>query len=649
MEYLVKTLNEHAALYYESDDPVVSDKEYDELYDELVELEKTRGVLPDSPTHRVGGRPQAEFAQYRHALRLYSLDKARDEEGLSDFFARLEKTFGAFPALTLEHKFDGLTLSLTYRDGVLVMAATRGDGEVGEAVTEQVRSIRNVPWVIPFKGVIEVQGEGIMTFAALDAYNETAKTPLKNARNGAAGAIRNLDPSVAKLRNLDFVAYNVGLVEGRKFATQAEARAFLAEQGFDTDSGFMTVRNRSEALAGLKKMESARPGLGFPTDGAVFKVNEFALREKLGYTEKFPKWALAYKFAAEEVSTRLVDVLWQVSRTGKLNPLAVLEPVELMGATIRRATLNNYSDILRKGILKNSMVFLRRSNDVIPEITGLAKRLDDSAPIEKPTVCPSCGAPVREDGAFIYCTNRDSCESAVAARLTHFASKPCMDIEGLSEKTIERLYNECGLREPYEIYDLTFETLSGLDGFKEKKAQNLLDEIEKSKDADPASFLFALGIPSVGKKSARLLIERFGDFDGVRRATQAELEAIPDFGEITASNAVRFFANPSNAALIDNLFARGVRLRAFEKNSGPLSGRVVVVTGALERYKRAEMQKIIEKLGGTSSDAVTKSANLVIAGSSPGSKLEKARKAGIEIWDEARISRLISEFLGPDA
>lgn len=637
MRKKVDLLNRYAKEYYEQDNPTVSDSEYDKLYYELVDMEKESGFsYPDSPTHRVGGAPQKEFLPYPHKLRLYSLDKAKDYGELEAYFARIEKAEGIFPVMTVEHKFDGLTLSITYKDGVMIKGATRGDGVTGEDVTAQVRTIKTVPLTIPYKGEIEIQGEGLMRLSSLQKYNETADVPLKNARNGVAGAIRNLDPKVTAKRNLDFVAYNVGYSD-YPFGTQGEVHEFLMENGFLTDEIFCLVSDENGVKEKLEEIEKGRDKLDFLIDGAVIKINDFALREELGHTEKFPRWALAYKFEAQETTTKLLDVIWQVSRTSKLNPLAVLEPVDLMGVTVQRATLNNYSDIQKKDIMINSRVFIRRSNDVIPEITGVAEHTEDSIPVLKPAVCPACGAPVKEAGAFLYCTNPSHCAPTIVSFLDHFASKPCMNIDGFSEKTAELLYNEFGLKHAYQLYDLTKEDLLKLDGFKDKKADNLIDSIAKSKSVTLDRFVFALGVSGIGKKTAKSLCDKFGSLEKIRSATKEELLSIDDFGQILADNVVAFFADENNNKFVDELLSRGIEIKVEEVKTGVFSGKTVVLTGSLSSYKRGKASELIAERGGKMAESVSKNVNLVIVGEDAGSKLAKAQKLGIEIWDEKRF------------
>ncbi|NCA92258.1 NAD-dependent DNA ligase LigA [bacterium] len=643
MEDLVKLVNKYAKEYYENDEPTVSDMEYDMLYYELVDLEKETGiVLPDSPTQRVGGEILKSFESYVHKLRLYSLDKAKDENELENYYARITKALGFFPKMTVEHKYDGLTLSLTYKEGALVAAATRGDGVVGENVTAQVKTIKTVPLTIPYKGEIEIQGEGVMRLSAFEKYNKKAKTPLKNARNGVAGAIRNLNPKVTASRQLDFVAYNIGFCQENIFSSQEQVHNFLIENNFLTDEYFSVANNPVEVKNVLEKIEYNRSNYDFLIDGAVIKIDDFSLREELGYTDKFPRWALAYKFTAQEVTTLLKEVKWQVSRTSKINPLAILEPVELMGVTVQRATLNNFSDIQKKGIKKNCKVFIRRSNDVIPEIMGVASYLRESEEIAKPSVCPACGAPVKEEGAFLYCTNPKNCAPTIVSYLDHFASKPCMNIEGFSERTAELLYNELKLRYPYQLYSLKSEDLLNLEGFKDKKSANLLTSIESSKNTTLDRFIFALGIPNIGKKAAKQLAEHFISLDKIMSATADELICLEDFGSIMADGVVNYFADNHNREIVEKLLQAGITIKAAEEKSGIFSGKVVVLTGSLS-IKRGEASEIIIENGGKVSDTVSKNVNLVIVGEDAGSKLDKAKKLGIEIWGEQEFLAFINK------
>lgn len=642
MKELVDLLNKYASLYYEQDAPVVSDAEYDALYDELRRLEESEGYsLKNSPTHRVGGAPQKKFEQSKHLRRLYSLDKCQSIDEFYEWCARTEKVVSPLPTLTAEYKFDGLTLNLLYDNGKLVQATTRGDGVTGEIVTAQVRTISKLPKEIEFKGKIEVQGEGILRLSNFNKYNLTAAEPLKNARNGVAGAIRNLNPAVTAERNISFFAYNVGYSD-KTFETQKDIRDFLIEQGFETEGDFALVSTKEEIEEYINRAEKMRGGLDYLIDGLVFKVNNLTYRDELGYTEKFPKWAIAYKFKADEMTTTLNDVAWQVSRSAKLNPLAILEPVDIGGVTVKKATLNNYGDILRKNVKIGDRVFIRRSNDVIPEIMGVAETHDHSKQVEKPTVCPACGAPVKEIGAFLYCTG-EHCAPQVISALDHFASKDAMDIEGFSEKTAEQFYNEIGLRTLVDLMNLKPEDMFGLEGFGDKKISNLISSIEKSKKTTADRFLYALGVDGIGKKTAKDLIKRFKTLKNLAEATEDELSSVDGIGGILAKNIVDFFSDEGNQKLIADLLESGIILEENEEIDGALKGLKFVLTGSLPTLKRGEATLLIEQNGGEVASSVSKTVDIVLAGEDAGSKLQKAEKLGIKVISEEDFLSMIGK------
>ena len=642
MKELVDLLNKYASLYYEQDAPVVSDAEYDALYDELRRLEESEGYsLKNSPTHRVGGAPQKKFEQSKHLLRLYSLDKCQSIDEFYEWCARTEKVVSPLPTLTAEYKFDGLTLNLLYDNGKLVQATTRGDGVTGEIVTAQVRTISKLPREIEYKGKIEVQGEGILRLSNFNKYNLTAAEPLKNARNGVAGAIRNLNPAVTAERNISFFAYNVGYSD-KTFETQKDIRDFLIEQGFETEGDFALVSTREEIEEYINRAEEMRGGLDYLIDGLVFKVNNLAYRDELGYTEKFPKWAIAYKFKADEMTTTLNDVVWQVSRSAKLNPLAVLEPVDIGGVTVKKATLNNYGDILRKNVKIGDRVFIRRSNDVIPEIMGVAETYTHSKQVEKPMVCPACGAPVKEVGAFLYCTG-EHCAPQVISALDHFASKDAMDIEGFSEKTAEQFYNEIGLRTLVDLMNLKPEDMFGLEGFGDKKISNLVGSIEKSKKTTADRFLYALGVDGIGKKTAKDLIKRFRTLKNLAEATEDELASVDGIGGILAKNIADYFSDEGNRKLVSDLLESGIVLEEKEEIDGALKGLKFVLTGSLPTLKRGEATLLIEQNGGEVASSVSKTVDIVLAGEDAGSKLQKAEKLGIKIISEEEFLSMIGK------
>ena len=643
MRPLVDRLNETAYAYYVLDKPVISDKQWDEMYDQLTALEKESGIiLPDSPTHRVGGETLAGFEPHRHITQLWSMDKVQSIGALEDWIRRTERLTGQTELqYYVEYKFDGLTLNLTYRDGQLVQAATRGNGVTGEAILPQARTVRSVPLSIPYKGLLEVQGECIMRLSTLEEYNKTAREPLKNARNAAAGALRNLDPAVTASRRLDAFFYQVGTIENPPYSSQPGMLDFLRENGFPVSSYLGRPHNREEIEQCIREIEEKRSRLDFLIDGVVIKVGDLALRQQMGFTDKFPRWAVAYKFEAEESVTTLRRVTWELGRTGKLTPLAHLDPVDFYGVTVRKATLNNWGDIQRKQVAIGAPVWIRRSNDVIPEIMGrVGEPGEGETPVEKPAVCPACGSPLLERGAHLFCMNRVSCKPQAVARISHFASRDAMDIEGLSEKTAEQLYDQMGVRDPADLYHLTKEQTLSLEGFKERKADKLLAALEKSKDCTLDAFLFAIGIPNIGRKTARDLANAFGTLAKVSEATQEELVALPDVGDIVAQSVTEFFSFPENRVMIDRLLASGVHPRESEgKAEGVFSGMSVVVTGTLPTLSRKEAEELIRQNGGTAASSVSKKTAFVVAGEAAGSKLTKAQTLGIEVIDEAELMR----------
>lgn len=642
MRQLVSEVNFHNRNYYELDTPTISDKEYDALYYELVDLEKETGViLPDSPTQRVGGDVLDKFVKKKHDVRLYSMNKVRSDQELSDFFADMKK-FVKNPTFAVEYKFDGLTIVTEYIGGKFVSATTRGNGEIGEDVTEQVKTIKSVPLEISFKGRLILQGEGMMTNSSFKRYNKTAAEPLKNPRNGVAGAIRNLDPKETARRNLDYFCYAILLCEGKKFASQQEMHEFLKENGFKTGDFFEIVKDKAEAMKIISHIDEVKNSLDVMIDGVVIKLNEVAPREEIGYTSKFPKWAVAYKFEAEEVSTMLRDVIWQVGRSGKVSPTAILEPVELAGATIQRATLNNIEDIRKKHVMKNSRVFIRRSNEVIPEVLGLAENFDNSIEIEEPKFCPCCHSVLEKKGPLVFCRNHDGCKEQIVSRLTHFVSREAFNIEGLSEKTIIQFYNDLGLRHFSDLYKLTKQQLVNLEKFADKKAENVLKSLEKSKNIEFFRFLYALGISEVGIKTAKDLAKVFPDFESIKNASLDDLVPIEDVGEIIAQNIVDFFQNADNLKEIGALFDCGVfTFSNTTKQSDKLAGLTFVLTGTLPNYSRADMSKLIEDNGGKTASSVSKNTSFVLAGEEAGSKLDKAKALGIAIISEEEMLKML--------
>lgn len=638
MKELVKKISKASYEYYVLDTPTMSDKEWDQLYDKLKLLEKETGIiLDDSPTKKVGGEPLDKFEKVKHFRKLMSLDKAQSFSEIEEWNERNQKLISYKPQFSVEHKFDGLSLALTYRNGILEVGATRGNGEIGENITEQVKTIRTIPLSIPYKGLVVVQGEGIMKLSELERYNKTHSEKLKNARNSAAGAIRNLDPKETKARNLDFFAYNINYIEGKTFATQEDEHQFLIDNGFMVDPLFKIVNSVSEVRQLIDKVAKEKASYDFLIDGMVVKINSLKVREELGETLKYPRGMIAYKFEALEVSTLLKDILLQVSRSGRVTPVAVLEPVELAGAKISRATLNNFDDIARKKLKLNAKVFIRRSNEVIPEVLGLAEEFPNSQKIEKPTNCPVCGAELLLDNIDIYCPNHFGCPKQIVERLAHFSSRGAMDITGFSIKTIEQLYDIYKINKFSDIYALTSEQLYSLEAFKDKKVNNILQSIEKSKNPELYRFIFALGIENIGVKTAKQLASHYKTFDAFKNATTEELVTLPDISNVIANCITGYFKNQSNLIEIQKLFDCGVQpqtLKNTKANTPTIfSGKKVVLTGALS-ISRTQATSLLEQAGAEVVSSVSKNTDFVVAGEDAGSKLQKAIALGIKVLSE---------------
>lgn len=646
MKVLIEKVSKASYDYYVLDNPTISDKEWDTLYYELLDLEKETGiVLENSPSKKVGGDVLDKFQKVTHKNKLYSLSKAQTAEEIIDWNTRNQNIFSFDEEYSIEYKFDGLSLAITYENGRLIQASTRGNGEIGEDVTEQVKTIRTVPLTIDYKGLITIQGEGIIKLSELEKYNKTADEKLKNARNAVAGAIRNLDPKVTAKRRLDFFAYNINHSQNLEFNSQSEMVEFLKKQGFLTGSYFKLVHNLDEILKCIKDTEKVRNSLDYLIDGMVIKINKTSIREKLGSTEKAPRWAVAYKFEAEETSTILEDVTWQVGRTGKVTPVAELEPTELCGVTIRRATLNNYNDILRKKVKLGDRVFIRRSNDVIPEILAVAETYSHSKVIQKPTNCPCCGSVLKDTETELYCTNHLGCRAQIVLKLVQYASRNAMNIDGLSIKTIEQLYDKFNVKTFSDLYKLTAEQLATLDGFKDKKINNTLSSIEKSRKAKLANFIFALGIGNIGVKTAKQLAKHYKTISKLANAKVEELILLDDIAEITATEIYEYFANELNKAEISELVNNFVQIEEQKEtivSGGYFEGKKCVLTGTLSSLSRKQAEELIEAQGGSTSSSVTGATNIVIVGEDAGSKLDKAKKLGIQIMYEAEFMKLIN-------
>lgn len=644
MKQLIEEINYHNYNYYSLDNPTISDAEWDKLYDELLSLEKETGVvLPSSPSQRVGGATLVEFQKYTHKVPYYSLEKSNTYDRLYQWCSDIKKEVPN-ASFFVEYKYDGLTISITYKNGVMVNAATRGNGIVGEDVTEQVKTIRTVPLTIKFKGELVVQGEGIMKLSELKAYNQKADVPLKNARNAAAGAIRNLDPKVTKSRNLDVIFYSVNYIEGKTFASQKEMHQFLKENKFNTIKEFWVYDNYEDVKKRVEKIDKEKYNLDFLIDGAVIKLNDVKQREIFGFTSKFPKWAIAFKFEAQELSTKLKDVVWQVGRTGKLTPIGIIDPVELAGATVHKATLNNMGDIRRKNVKINSYVFVRRSNEVIPEILGIARDCDDSKEIVVPTHCPSCASQLIEVGANLFCPNY-YCPEQINDRITHFASRDAMDIEGISDKTVDQFREKLGVKTIADLYYLKREDLFTLDNFKDKKVDNYFKQLEKSKNISLQKFIYALGISNIGKKASKDLVKHFKTFDNIKNASVEQINQIFDFGLVMAQNVYDYFREEHNLNILERLKQAGIKVENHEEKmeSDLLHDLTFVLTGTLPNLTREKATELIEKNGGKTTSSVSKNTSFVLLGQDAGSKLDKALKLGIKTISEQEFLDMIKK------
>lgn len=655
---LVDELNRYSYEYYTLDNPSVSDKEYDRKYDELKKLElELEEVLPYSPTLRVGDVVLEKFKKYKHKASLWSLDKAQSLSEIIDWHNRNVKAINEYngtheeklPDLkyVVTKKFDGLTINLTYDEsGVLSVAASRGTGLVGEDITSQVKTIKSIPLKINNHHVVEIHGEAIMTKEAFEEYNKNSTVPLKNLRNGAAGALRNLDVKETAKRNLSAFFYDVGYNEGEDFQSYVGMMNFIKDMGLPVDDYMVICNDIEDIKKEIEYVGSIRQSLNYDIDGIVIAIDDIKTREVLGYTVKFPKWSIAYKFEAEETTTELLDVEWNVGRSGRVTPTAILKPVELGGVTVKRATLNNLDDIERKGVKIGATVFVRRSNDVIPEIMGVVEEsLEGSSKVEEPKVCPSCGAELFRDGVHLFCENTLSCKPQMVKTIVHYASREAMNIAGFSEKTAEQLFEKLGIKSIADLYRIKKEELLTLEKFGDKKADNLLNALEKSKDCELDSFIYGLGIANVGKKTARDLAKHFKTLNNIEKATFDELVAIQDIGDIVAKTIVEFFSLEKSVETINELLSLGVKPKEVEDviiKENPFAEKTVVVTGSLKDFSRTEIKDKLEELGAKVSSSVSKKTDYVIVGEDPGSKYNKAVELGVSILSEDEFKSMIN-------
>lgn len=650
MKQLRETLNAHGYRYYVLDDPQISDYEYDHMLRRLEDLEREHPeeITPDSPTQRVGGPTLSEFAPVEHPVPLESLQDVFNGGEVEEF---LERVAGTFPdaEYSVEPKVDGLSVALEYRDGVFVRGATRGDGRVGEDVTENLRTIRSIPMTLPEKlPRLIVRGEVYMArsvFEEINARRELEGKPLMaNPRNAAAGSLRQLDPKIAAQRRLDIAVFNLQLAEGRTFASHTETLDYLKDQHFKVISG-RRLRHLPEILEEIERLNDTRMERPFDMDGAVIKLNSLADREVLGSTAKCPKWAIAYKYPPEKKPAKVLDIVVQVGRTGVLTPKAVLSPVRLAGTTVTNATLHNQDYITQKDIRIGDTVIVQKAGEIIPEVVEVVpgERPETAQPYFLPDTCPVCGAPVTRDpdGAAVRCTGAE-CPAQLLRNLTHFASRNAMDIDGLGPAVMNQLIESGLVKTAADLYGLRAEEIAQLDRMGAKSAQNAVEAIAKSRENDLWRLLFALGIRQVGEKAAKVLAARFGSFDALANASEEELTAIDDVGPITARYLREWLESPQSKDLIARLKVAGVNMESRTKPvDSRFAGQTFVLTGALTRFTRDEAAEMIEQRGGKAAGSVSKKTTCVVAGENAGSKLKKAQELQIPVLTEEEFLALL--------
>ena len=652
MKSLRDTLNEAGYRYYVLDDPAMQDYEYDRLLRRLEELEAEHPeeITPDSPTQRVGGAALESFQQVEHPVPLESLQDVFAPAEVEEFAERMEEALSSV-SYSVEPKVDGLSVALEYRDGAFVQGATRGDGRVGEDVTENLRTIKSIPMTLPEKlPRLIVRGEVFMpknVFHKLNRQREEAGQPLfANPRNAAAGSLRQLDPKICAKRLLDIRVFNLQLCEGRDFACHSESIDYLSGQGFQTIPR-KVLSSAGEINAEIARLGEGRGELPFDMDGAVVKVDSLSDRAVVGSTAKCPRWAIAYKYPPEQKPSRVLDIVVQVGRTGVLTPKVVVEPVRLAGTTVTNATLHNQNFIDEKDIRIGDTVVLQKAGEIIPEVVEVLRGLrpEGTEPYHLPETCPVCGAPVArdEDGAAIRCTGAE-CPAQLHRNLTHFASRDAMDIDGMGPAVMSQLIGQGLVKTPADLYFLTRDQLAGLERMGKKSAQNAVEAIDKSRGRGLERLLYALGIRQVGQKAGKMLAARFGSFDALAAASEEELTAIDDVGGVTAAYIRAWLESPQSQHLIRRLKEAGVSMEAVEQSAGEqFKGMTFVLTGALERFTRDEAAALIEARGGKASGSVSKKTTYVVAGENAGSKLRKANELGVPVLTEAEFAEMLEK------
>ena len=661
IEKLVKELNEHNYHYYVLDAPVISDEEYDRMFRRLKELEeKHHYVLPDSPTRRVGAPPLDKFEKVKHTEPMLSLDNAFSHDEVREFGERVKRFLksDADVEYTVEPKYDGLAMELTYEKGRLIRASTRGDGYEGEDVTTNVKTIKAIPLKIEGVNIpdaIDIRGEVFMDideFEKLNKEREKSEESLfANPRNAAAGSIRQLDSSITEKRKLHMACYGVGAMKGIEFKSQTDFIAWLRKAHFPVPFVFDLVKGVDKVVESIKKIEDQRPKFPFETDGAVIKVNDFNLQKQLGYKTREPRWAVAYKFPAHQGTTQIENIIANVGRTGAITPVAMLKPVRIGGVTVSRSTLHNWDEIERKDIRIGDTVVVERAGDVIPHIVAVIKekRTGNEKKFPPPTPCPVCGSHVvREEGEVAYRCIGLNCEAQVLEKIIHYASRGAMDIEHLGEKNVELLYNQGLIKHFVDLYKLKKEQLLKLPRFAEKSAQNLIDAIDKSRTATLSRFLFALGILHVGEYAAKQLAKNFRTLEDLYHVKPERIIEIKQMGDKLAESISGFFNEKENLQALDSLKKLGIMISnpdyevGTKRERGQLDGLTIVVTGTLSR-PRQEIGEIIERLGGHAAGSVSKKTSYVLAGEEAGSKLEKAKQLGVRIITEDEFNKMVKK------
>jgi DNA ligase (NAD+) len=648
VEKLRELIRKYDYYYYVLNNPLVSDAEYDELKRRLIELERKYPELitPDSPTQRVGAPPRKEFPNVQHSIPMLSLEDARNEEEIREIYERIIKLVGRNVEFCIEPKFDGTSLELIYENGVLVRAVTRGDGYVGEDVTPNARTIRTVPLRLFENVSMEIRGEVVISKENFRKLNEElinrGEKPFANPRNAAAGSLMQLDSRITAQRPLDFIVWGFGK-SSIKFAKQSEFLKKAEELGFKVPKP-KVVKTLEEIIETYREWEKERDRYIYELDGMVVKVNEIELWEKLGYTARAPRWAFAAKFKPREKTTKILGVVWQVGRTGIITPVAELQPVEIGGATVSRATLHNVEILKKLGVKIGDTVVVSRAGDVIPQIIKPIEELrtGQEREIEIPNKCPVCGGEVATEGPFLKCLNL-SCPAKLSASIKHLARREAFDIEGLGEKTSKLLVERGLVKDIADVFNLKKEDLKRLPGFSDVSAEQLVLAIERAKKIRLDRFIHALGIPGVGEATARLLAEKFKTLSALMNASKFELMRIRGIGPETADAIVKFFSDERNRNSIKKMLEYGVEVYWGEEKKGPLSGKVFVFTGELDCCPRSKAKEMVEELGGQTADTVSKRVHYLVVGKDPGSKLQKAQKLGIRIISEEEFLKMIEE------